>query len=446
MSIASVLSVVEVVENSLPETLSVSEIAKRCGLSRSNLQHQFKNKTGLTISQYQSRRLLSLAAGEIANTDRRILDIALDYGFESQEAFARAFKRFAWVAPKNLREQPVWAARVEFPAIDKAVLEKLTYLKSLPLVENAAPASRWACYGFEVDSLARQADEMDLAIYQNFERFYGQPFARHFEGLGSHIVEFWDHCQFANSRFPLAIGFEVDAEKAIPQEMVEVHVPPRRTMTITLPGSDYIREMGMCLPYRLKDELGLKFGLPPHFWLASPDSRALHFTFSVEDISDDSLDDLLTAFSASLETLRVTGQGLEPLCFPQGKNLGTRRLSTLFSEFQDVLTAVSIQDDGQVILDNMVHGEDAQVQGFFTSPESTEGLSFEGLYLITEWEGDDIYCVENRLETLYHALNHSPAIYLYPGFEVIRNLSLEQGYFAFQLLIPVRFRRGSSSV
>lgn len=50
-------------------------------------------------------------------------------------------------------------------------------------------------------------------------------------------------------------------------------------MTISLPGSDYIREMGMCLPYRLKDELGLKLGLPPHFWLASPDSRACILLF-----------------------------------------------------------------------------------------------------------------------------------------------------------------------
>ncbi len=84
-------------------------------LSRSNLQHQFKNKTGLTISQYQSRRLLSLAAGEIANTDRRILDIALDYGFESQEAFARAFKRFAWVAPKTCVSNRFGLPALNFP-------------------------------------------------------------------------------------------------------------------------------------------------------------------------------------------------------------------------------------------------------------------------------------------------------------------------------------------
>ncbi|MFL7013462.1 helix-turn-helix domain-containing protein [Enterovibrio norvegicus] len=108
----TILSVIALIEDSLPETLRVEQIAARSGYSRWHLQRQFKRATGMSISQYQRHRLLSLAAEKIATTEHRILDIAIEFGFESQEAFARAFKRFAMVAPKNIRQQPVWAKRL----------------------------------------------------------------------------------------------------------------------------------------------------------------------------------------------------------------------------------------------------------------------------------------------------------------------------------------------
>lgn len=48
-------------------------------------------------------RRLSLAGSELAATDTRILDIAVKYGYDSQESFSRAFTRFHGVSPTQAR-------------------------------------------------------------------------------------------------------------------------------------------------------------------------------------------------------------------------------------------------------------------------------------------------------------------------------------------------------
>ncbi|MBP5659858.1 MAG: effector binding domain-containing protein, partial [Lachnospiraceae bacterium] len=50
-------------------------------------------------------RRLSLAAREIVETDAKITDIALKYGYETPESFTKAFTRFHGIAPKLAREE-----------------------------------------------------------------------------------------------------------------------------------------------------------------------------------------------------------------------------------------------------------------------------------------------------------------------------------------------------
>ena len=56
---------------------------------------------------YLRYRRLAFALKEIRDTKRSILDIALEYGFSSHEAFTRAFKEAYSVSPKDYRKNPV---------------------------------------------------------------------------------------------------------------------------------------------------------------------------------------------------------------------------------------------------------------------------------------------------------------------------------------------------
>ncbi|TLN00712.1 helix-turn-helix domain-containing protein, partial [bacterium] len=65
----------------------------------------FQASTGFTVRDYIRKRRLALAARELVTTRRRVLDIAMDAGFESHEAFTRAFRALYDLAPGAYRRQ-----------------------------------------------------------------------------------------------------------------------------------------------------------------------------------------------------------------------------------------------------------------------------------------------------------------------------------------------------
>lgn len=92
-------------EDNLTQSASVEEAAALVGYSRYHFSRTFLGITGITPAAYLRRRRLTEAARELAGTSKRILDIALDYQFQSQEAFTRSFKREFGVSPGFYRLQ-----------------------------------------------------------------------------------------------------------------------------------------------------------------------------------------------------------------------------------------------------------------------------------------------------------------------------------------------------
>ena len=67
----------------------------------------FHDMTGMTLKAYTSGRRLARAAEEIRDTDERILDIAVKYGYSSQEALSRQFRQQFGCTPVAYRKKPV---------------------------------------------------------------------------------------------------------------------------------------------------------------------------------------------------------------------------------------------------------------------------------------------------------------------------------------------------
>ncbi|MBP1157386.1 MULTISPECIES: helix-turn-helix transcriptional regulator [unclassified Paenibacillus] len=79
--------------------LYLETIAQYTAISKYHFHRLFHSNVGMTLTSYIRRRRLSNAASELITTERRILEIALDYQFESQEAFTRAFKKLFHMTP-----------------------------------------------------------------------------------------------------------------------------------------------------------------------------------------------------------------------------------------------------------------------------------------------------------------------------------------------------------
>lgn len=92
------------IEDQLCEPLALESVARKAGFSLWHFQRIFAALAGEPLGSYIRRRRLTAAAGELRTSSRRILDIALDYQFESHEAFTRAFKSIFTVTPGAFRK------------------------------------------------------------------------------------------------------------------------------------------------------------------------------------------------------------------------------------------------------------------------------------------------------------------------------------------------------
>ena len=70
------------------------KIAVLSGYSYSMFRRIFSILTGMTLSEYMRFRKLTRAAEALRETDKKIIDIALDAGYDSPDSFGLAFKNF----------------------------------------------------------------------------------------------------------------------------------------------------------------------------------------------------------------------------------------------------------------------------------------------------------------------------------------------------------------
>lgn len=89
------------VENHLYDEIDSEEISRIMACPFVIFQRFFIQFTETPLSEYIRRRKLTCAAYEIQNTNNKIIDIALKYGYESSDAFCVAFKRLHGVTPVN---------------------------------------------------------------------------------------------------------------------------------------------------------------------------------------------------------------------------------------------------------------------------------------------------------------------------------------------------------
>ncbi|HCO69095.1 MAG TPA: AraC family transcriptional regulator [Mesotoga infera] len=93
--------VIDYIEENLSEDLTIERLCSKSGYSQVHLQRIFYYSTGQTIGQYIKGRRVSRVAEALSQTTVSILEIAMQWGYESQEAFTRAFKSMYHLTPES---------------------------------------------------------------------------------------------------------------------------------------------------------------------------------------------------------------------------------------------------------------------------------------------------------------------------------------------------------
>jgi len=92
-------SAIEYIEDHLDKEISYDELARIACCSTYYFQRIFSYIAGISLSEYIRRRRMTQAAFELQRTEKKVLDVALKYGYSSPTSFNRAFQNVHKIAP-----------------------------------------------------------------------------------------------------------------------------------------------------------------------------------------------------------------------------------------------------------------------------------------------------------------------------------------------------------
>lgn len=103
-------TIIDYVENHLQreETpIKPDEIARMAGCSYSFFQKVFSYMNGISFAEYIRNRKMTLAGYELKSTNKKVIEISYQFGYDSPTSFTRAFQQFHGVSPKAARDSGV---------------------------------------------------------------------------------------------------------------------------------------------------------------------------------------------------------------------------------------------------------------------------------------------------------------------------------------------------
>ncbi|MGZ5940675.1 MAG: AraC family transcriptional regulator [Rhizomicrobium sp.] len=204
------------IDRNLTGELSLGDVAEACGVSRYHLAHAFGESTGMSVMEYVRGRRLSEAAASLAKGASNILDLAMEYGYASHEAFSRAFRAQFGMTPEDVRKnatteglpvlKPVKAGEGARPAIAASRTETLGEMKFVGLCEHVPfsrmqnIASQWQRFMPHYPEIANKAHPIPAGVSTNLDE----------EG-----------------NFDYVCAVEVKRIAGVPKGLVQITVPPQ---------------------------------------------------------------------------------------------------------------------------------------------------------------------------------------------------------------------------
>ncbi len=203
---------VDYIEKHIREPLTARRIAQQAGYSLYHFSRLFAKQRGISVMDYVRGRRLSLARMELLE-GRKILETALDYGFETASGFTKAFRKEFGYAPS------VYVARM---AGWKGVQMPLGGMQMMPKMKQL-PAFRIAGYGIQTQ--LENGYMRDIAAY--WENYNGENLeSKMYEQLSPPKHGEYGLCVRSESgKVSYLLGVAVEDFRKVTPDMIRVEVP-----------------------------------------------------------------------------------------------------------------------------------------------------------------------------------------------------------------------------
>lgn len=96
---------IDYIEDNLMEEIQIKDVAEKACVSEFHFQRIFSVLCNISVAEYIRNRRMTLAARDLVGSNRKVIDIALRYGYDSPDSFTRAFTKFHGITPSTAREK-----------------------------------------------------------------------------------------------------------------------------------------------------------------------------------------------------------------------------------------------------------------------------------------------------------------------------------------------------
>ena len=124
------------IEENLTEELDICDIAEKAHISAFYFQKIFTVLCGITVGEYIRKRRLTRAAEELTAMNVKVIDVAVEYGYDSPDSFARAFTKFHGITPSAAKEKG--ASLQHFAPLQIKIILEGGSMMEYRIVEKAA--------------------------------------------------------------------------------------------------------------------------------------------------------------------------------------------------------------------------------------------------------------------------------------------------------------------
>lgn len=167
------------IEENLTDEIDLKEVARLALCSEYHFQRMFSFLAGVTLSEYIRRRRLTLAAFDIINSDIKIIDIAIKYGYNSPDSFTRAFQSLHGITPsearisgQSLKAYPRMAfqlsikggSEMNYRIVEKEAFKIVGIMRRVPIVFNGVNpeiAAMWQSLNMETINMLKQLSNVE---------------------------------------------------------------------------------------------------------------------------------------------------------------------------------------------------------------------------------------------------------------------------------------------
>lgn len=171
------------IDANLEGDLSVKTLSQVANFSAFHFHRQFTAFVGVPVSRYVQLMRLRRAAHCLSSlADHSVLDAAFGAGFESPEAFSRAFRRAFGMTPSAFSKQPnwqVWSAVFTIPHFSRSIIMQIRIVEFREV--RVAALEHCAAPGLIYESVLKfikwrmQSGQSPVASSRSFGIPFGNP-------------------------------------------------------------------------------------------------------------------------------------------------------------------------------------------------------------------------------------------------------------------------------